>query len=228
VNGLVVEDGRIVAVDTAHGRLEADHVVIAAGAWTNTVLAELGQSLPIAPIAVSRIVTEPLGMPGDLPLLFLKALDSGLKKSMWLREEDGRLMFGANYGTPSRLTFIEDGVPERFDGIDVEGVLDVRRAAATLTAAIPALAEYKSFRVKHGAPCYTVDGRAIVGALPGVENLYVMAGCNEQGVTHGPGFGRVIAETITTGSSGFVDAEVWSPRRFDGEPRSPREVAAAL
>ncbi|MBN9621452.1 MAG: FAD-binding oxidoreductase, partial [Actinobacteria bacterium] len=197
-------------------------------AWTNAVLAELGQSLPIAPIAVSRIVTEPLRMPGDLPLLFVKALDSGLKKSIWVREEDGRLMFGANYDTPSRLTFIEDGVPERFDQVDLDGVLEVKRAAETLTTAIPALVEYKSFRIKHGAPCYTVDGRAIVGALPGVGNLYVMAGCNEQGVTHGPGFGRVIAETIAAGGSDFVDAAVWSPGRFEGEPQSPREVAAAL
>ncbi|MBN9622883.1 MAG: FAD-binding oxidoreductase, partial [Actinobacteria bacterium] len=46
VRGLVVEDGRIAGVDTAHGRIEADRVVIAAGAWTNAVLAELGQSLP--------------------------------------------------------------------------------------------------------------------------------------------------------------------------------------
>jgi sarcosine oxidase, subunit beta len=228
VSGLVVEDGRVVAVDSAAGRIEADRVVLAAGAWTNTLLADLGRGLPIAPIAVSRIVTEPLGLPGDLPLLFVKALDSGLKKSIWLREEDGRLMFGANYETPSRLTFVEDGVPERFDGVDLDGVLEVKRAAGTLTATIPALAEYETFRVKHGAPCYTEDGRAVVGALPGVENLYVMAGDNEQGVTHGPGFGRVIAETIVAGGSDLVDAEVWSPGRFESEPRSPREVAAAL
>jgi sarcosine oxidase, subunit beta len=228
VERILVEAGRVRGVRTAHGTVEAAVVVVAAGAWTNAVLAPLGVSLPYAPLVVSRIVTEPLRLPDTLPLLFLKAGASGLPKSLWLREEEGRLMYGTNYDAPVRDVLLDGPVPDRFDQLDVEGVLDVQRDAAKLANAIPALGAYRNFRVKHGAPCYTTDGRAIVGPVPGIEGLHVIAGCNEQGVTHGPGFGRVLADVITTGASELADIDVWSPARFDGAPATAREVAARL
>jgi glycine/D-amino acid oxidase-like deaminating enzyme len=225
---LVVRGDRVTGVETAHGALDADVVVVAAGAWTNQVLAPLGVQLPYAPLVVSRIVTEPLGIPDTLPLLFLKADASGLPKSLWIREEEGGLMYGTNYDAPVRDSLLDGDLPERYDGFDLEGVLDVQRDAAKLTNAIPALGEYRNFRVRHGAPCYTTDGRALVGAVGDVEGLYVAAGCNEQGVTHGPGFGKVLADTIATGASELADIGVWNPLRFGDEPKSAREVAAAL
>src|SRR5262249_48622761 len=155
----------------------------------------------MAPLAVSRIVTEPLDVPADLPLLFLRSQASGLPRAVWIREENGRLMFGTNYETTARYAFVEGSIPERFDELELDGVLDGRRGAGTLADAMPLLAKYRSFRVKHGVPCYTTDGRAIVGEVPGIAGLYVVAGCNEQGVTHGPGFGRVLADEITRGGS---------------------------
>ena len=220
--------GRVNAVRTARGGFEADVVVLAAGAWTNALLEPLGAFVAQAPVGLSRIVTGPLGIPADLPLLLLKALDSGLGRAIWIREENGGLLFGANYEAPSRLEYVADGVPERFDQTALDGVLEVRRAVATLTDAIPALGQFDGFRVGHGAPCYTTDGRAIVGPLPGIENLHVLAGCNELGVTYGPGFGRVLAERITAGGSELADAGVWSPERFGPGLDSERAVAEAL
>jgi glycine/D-amino acid oxidase-like deaminating enzyme len=228
VTDIRLEDGRVTGVETPHGRIAADVVVVAAGAWTNRVLEPLGVFLPYAPLAVSRIVTEPLDVPGDLPLLFLKANASGLPKSLWVREEEGRLMFGTNYEAPVRYAFIDTAIPDRFDQLDLEGVLDVQQGAAKLTDAIPALGRYRNFAVKHGVPCYTTDGRAIVGEIDGFSGLHVIAGCNEQGVTHGPGFGRVLADHITRGESDLADIGVWRPDRFDAALRSAQDVVARL
>ncbi|MEO3861094.1 FAD-binding oxidoreductase [Acrocarpospora sp. B8E8] len=225
---ILEEGGRITGVVTPHGRIDADIVVLAAGAWTNHLLEPLGQFLQVAPLVVSRIVTEPLDLPGDLPLLFIRGHASGLPKSVWAREEDGRLLFGTVYETPARYSFADGEVPDRLDQVDLDGVLEVQRGARVLADAIPAFARYRNFRVKHGAPGFTPDGRAIVGELPGVRNLYVVAGCNEQGVTHGPGFGRVVAEQITAGKSDLADISVWRPDRFKNKLTSAREVVAAL
>lgn len=228
VRRILVEDGRAVGVETAHGPIACETVVLAAGAWTNALLAELGVFLPMVPLAVSRIVTEPLGAPDEMPLLFIRSAASGFTKSMWVRSENGALMFGTNYETPAAYAFVDREVPERFDGLDLDGVLDVQRGAAEMTNVLPALGSYRNYTVKHGVPCYTPDGRSFVGAVPGIENLHVVAGCNEAGVTHGPGFGRVLADQITRGASDLADIATWRLDRFDAPPRSAREVLALL
>ncbi|MGP6170077.1 NAD(P)/FAD-dependent oxidoreductase [Microbacterium sp. A204] len=225
---LVVKGGRIAGVRTSDEVIEADVVVVAAGAWTNRLLEPIGESLPIAPLVVSRIVTEPLGVPSDLPLLFIRAQATGLPRSYWLREEDGRLMFGTVYPTAARYSFVDQPMPDRLDQVDLDGVLEVRRGAEALAEAIPAVAAYRNMRLKHGTPGHTPDGRALVGALPGNENLYVLAGCNEQGVTNGPGFGRVIADLVMTGSTELADASVWNPARFGDAPRTARDVVTDM
>lgn len=211
---IVESEGRAVGVETAAGRIDADVVIVAAGAWTNELLERTGYTLPLVPHVVSRIVTEPLDVPADLPLLFIRGEASGLPKSVWIREENGRMMFGTDYETPARDTFETGPVPTRFDDVELDGVLEVQRGVQVFTDAVPAFGAYRNYRVKHGAPAYTPDGRAAVGALDGVEGLYVVAGCNQQGVTHGPGFGRIIADQVVSGTTDLADATVWNPNRF--------------
>jgi len=47
VERIVVEDGRVVAIESKEGRVDCEQVVLAAGPWTRRVLAELGIELPI-------------------------------------------------------------------------------------------------------------------------------------------------------------------------------------
>jgi glycine/D-amino acid oxidase-like deaminating enzyme len=50
--------------------------------------------------------------------------------------------------------------------------------------------------------------------VPGVNGLYLLAGDNEAGVTHGPGLGRLLAEVILTGGSQWLDPAPYRPDRF--------------
>jgi len=79
------------------------------------------------------------------------------------------------------------------------------RLARDLAAVIPALQHAKVKERASGLPTWTPDGRHILGPAPSIEGYYVLAGCNESGVTHGPGLARLAAELIATGGT---DADI--------------------
>lgn len=221
VTGLRTSSDRIVGVETDRGPIATGTVVIAAGAWTNGLLAELGAFLPMAPLAAARIVTEPLGVPPRMPTLMVPEASFA-----WLREERGGLLLGCSFESRPRYDFVETGPPERFDQLPIDGILETQRCAARLANLIPVLAGRGTVTAAQGAPCYTPDLRALVGAVPGVEGLYAVTGCNEAGLTHGPGYGRLLAELITAGRS--ERAGPFAVGRFGASYASAGEVVQGI
>jgi len=75
----------------------------------------------------------------------------------------------------------------------------------------------------------TPDRTFLAGPVPGADGLYVIAGDNEMGVTHGPGLGRLMAEVIDAGGSDWVDASRYRLDRFEpGAFPDEKAVAAAM
>jgi sarcosine oxidase, subunit beta len=215
---LIVYRGRVAGVQTPSGPVAADAVVLAAGAWSNMLLRAHGCWLPYAPLGALRITTEPLGLPSTIPMLQVPELGA------WLREEGGSLVWGAGYEGRHRDAFLDDDPPERMEQLPMDGLWETQRKGAAITPAIPCLARYRGFSYAQGAPCHTPDLLPLVGAVAGVEGLFVLAGDNEAGVTHAPGFGRALAEMID-GAEPFVDLERYRPDRFQGAYCTTREVA---
>lgn len=52
--------GRTVGVETSRGRIDAGSVVLAAGVWTRALASQLGLDLPIRPMRLQVVATEPL------------------------------------------------------------------------------------------------------------------------------------------------------------------------
>jgi sarcosine oxidase subunit beta len=228
VTRLTVEDGRVRGVETPSGRVESDTVIVVAGAWTNELLRPLGIYLPFVPLLTSRIITEPLDVPVDMPVTFLVGV-SPTMPLLWLRSHEGALLWGGVYLDAPREALVDSTeLPERFDEIPIDGVQQCVRIAEQVSAYVPALARYRSMKLKHGAPCYTPDHRALVGAVPGVDGLWVLAGDNEAGLTHGPGFAKALADHIVRGDSELADLAAWRVDRFDGRYRTDEEVADAV
>jgi len=69
VDRLVVDDDRVVGVDTEEGRITADAVVIAAGAWSSALLAREGVDIPIGGERLQMLSTAPQAV-GIEPLVF--------------------------------------------------------------------------------------------------------------------------------------------------------------
>ncbi|WP_369806046.1 NAD(P)/FAD-dependent oxidoreductase [Amycolatopsis sp. M39] len=227
VTGVRADGGRVTGVDTPTGPVECDSVVVAAGAWNAELLRPHGYFLPAVPQITSRIITEPIGLPETLPVLMLMGTlpdEPGGGTVLWVRWHDGGLLWGGMYTTYPRNVLVDRPVPGRLDELPTDGVLENQRVARAARY-LPALSRRASIRVKHGAPCYTPDDMALLGAVPGFDGLYVMGGDNELGVTHGPGFGRALAEHIALGRTELVaDLEPWRPDRFAGRFSTQSEV----
>jgi sarcosine oxidase subunit beta len=61
------------------------------------------------------------------------------------------------------------------------------------------------------------DGRAILGAAPGVPNLYFANGSSGHGVMHAPALGTLLAEIIVDGRATSLDISALQPGRFSDE-----------
>lgn len=214
---------RVVGVETSHGPISATSVVLAAGAWTNELLETLGVWLPMVPLVATRIVTEPVGVPSTMPTLMLQEYSF-----LWLREEDGGLLWGCAYDCAPRYEYARRSPSDRLDQLAHDGIEQTLRIGVQAARTIPALGRFRSYCTGQGAPTYTADTRALVGRVGNFENLFVVSGCNEAGITHGPGYGRLVAELVVGASECIVDPDEFSPARFGKRYSSPIQVAEAV
>jgi glycine/D-amino acid oxidase-like deaminating enzyme len=205
----VSDDGAAVRVETGRGSFEADRLIVAAGRWTNEVLAPLGARLPLLRLLATRIVTDDLGLPPTVPTIQCREIP------IWIREKAGGLTWGTTDGYRPMYRFeaegysAPEGQPRRGDM--VEALL--ARQALDLERIFPPLARSTVQSWSQGCPCYTPDGNLIIGPLDGHPRIIVAGGDNETGVTHGPGIGRLASE-MALGRPTFVDPSPFRPGRF--------------
>lgn len=228
---LLTEATSVTGVRAADGRrFRAGRTVLAAGAWTNELLAGIDVYLPAVPQITSRIVTEPRGVSDEAPLLFVIGAvpgEPGGGTPLWIRPQEGGLLWGGMYVCEPRNALV--GVrplPTRLDELSMDGVEENFRVGE-IASFLPLLSERGSYRVRHGAPCYTPDEVSMVGHVRGHEGLMVVAGCNETGVTHGPAFGQFIADLVS-GRPTELDAEALEPTRFGREFSGDHDALVAV
>lgn len=214
--------GSGVLIETDKGKLEADGVVIAAGAWNNELLKELGWQLPLLRVLATRIVTDSRGLPSTIPTVQCREL------RLWLRETFGAIMWGTggHYHPYHKLgdDWISPGQPVKADLMQAMADGDLAR----LQEVFPPLRGSTIANWAQGVPCYTPDRGLLVGRVPGTTNVVAVGGDNESGVSHGPGLGRVSAELILD-ETPFVNPHRFRLDRFErGSFATEAEIEAAM
>jgi FAD-dependent oxidoreductase domain-containing protein 1 len=194
-----VEGSRVRAVLDATGqRHAADRVLIAAGAWSAPLAAQLGVALPVS--AQKRDVFV-LDSPATLPGCPLIIDPSGV----WMRPEGKAFLAGA----PPRH---DDADDTPLDAIDLEQ-FDAQ-LWPTLAARIPA---FEALRVRSAWAGYyemnRFDRNGLVGALPGWDNAFTACGFSGHGMQHALAVGRGLASFITRGDWGAINLQALSPER---------------
>lgn len=194
--------GRVQAVRCADGqRVVAERaVLLAAGAWSAPLAAQLGVALPVsgkkrdvfvldctaAPLAGCPLVIDPSGF--------------------WFRPE-GR---GFIAGAPPRGDDA-DGLPlHQIDHAQFDEQL-----WPLMAARVPA---FEALRVRSAWAGYyemnAFDHNGLAGALPGWHNVFSACGFSGHGMQHAPAVGSAMAALMAGGRSDAPALEVLSPHRL--------------
>lgn len=180
------------AVHTPGGQIGADVVVVAPGAWVNSILQPLGYQLAVEPQRgqIAHLLlqgSDTAGWPSVLPLAshYIVAFDAGL------------IVVGATRETGS-------GFDAR---ITAAGVLEVLNNALSVA---PGLGSASLLETRVGLrPLATRQG-PFLGPVTGLPNLYVATGFGPAGLTMAPVAGAALAQLILT-NSGDVDLSPFAP-----------------
>lgn len=170
VTGLDLAAGRLRAVRTSAGEIEADTLVVACGVDTPRVAALAGVRVPLKespgvlvhvppqPRLVQRVIMAPVGNIKQKP--------------------DGRIVAGSDFGEGGGDLSREAGL----------------RLLKTMSAVLPELGSVGVEKMTQGFRPLPADGFPIVGFAPGRTDLYLTV--MHSGVTLGPLVGRLAATEI--------------------------------
>lgn len=207
VQRVVVEDARVVGVETNRGTVACRTVVNAAGAHAYHIANSVGIRLPIVPVRHEYFITVPAdGMRPDLPVVRIP------DATLYLRAEVNALLVGgwepASLScSPSEFPLDETAPPIEPDWKALDGF------SRQLAPHIPQVRELGIRSVQKGWPTFTPDGRFIVGPSRQVQGFVMAGGCNAHGVSGSAGIGRHVVESMfETEPSAYVKS--LSPDRF--------------
>jgi sarcosine oxidase, subunit beta len=203
------KNGKVTAVQTNKGKIEADKIVLCTGAWAKKLAASCGVDLPVEPLRRQIVWAKTSEkLPENLPMVidigsgfhfrpavdFVNPSENGDGKSVLFAYPEREESFGL------KTDFDETFIPK---------VIERAKHRAKF------LAEAEIIREKCRAGLYEIspDHHAILGDCD-IEGLYFACGFSGHGVMHSPATGRALSEIILDGESKFLDVSCLSLSRF--------------
>ncbi len=194
VTGLLQAGGRLSGVATPRGDLPADSVVDAAGGWARAVAASAGIRLPLVPVRHQLFITEPIAS-----VEALQPVVRFLEASVYIRPERGGLLVGGYEDVPQVVDPAERGPGFQIANLELDlGVL--RRLVDEVVEHVPVLKDAPVAVHRGGLPTMTPDGHPLLGAVPGLDGLFVASGCCVGGLSLSPAAGRALTDLILDGA----------------------------
>jgi sarcosine oxidase, subunit beta len=204
--GVEASDGRVRAVATSRGRVEATTVVNAAGGWSADISRRAGLTSPNVATRHEILATEPL-KPFLDPMVVRPS--DGLYFSQTMR---GEIVGGVTVANP---TGTASGMPS-----SPAFLTSMSRALVRL---LPRLASVGVLRAWSGFYDDTPDGRPVIGEDPRLKGFVHANGFGGHGFMLAPSATRRVARAVL-GEASDLDPAEFSPARFlDGAPAPTAE-----
>lgn len=205
VIGAVVARGRVRAVETTHGRIDADAVVNCAGPWAGETAALFGTTLDIRPRRGTILVTTVMPQ-----RIFHKVYDADYVGAVG--SADAALQTSTVIeSTPSGTVLI--GSSRERVGFSGDGLLaPLAEVAAKSTRVFPFLRDSMLLRTYFGFRPYAPDHLPAIGADSRIGGLFHAAGHEGAGIGLAPTTGTLIAHAIL-GTPAPLDPTPFLPSR---------------
>ncbi|MDE0189280.1 MAG: FAD-dependent oxidoreductase [bacterium] len=191
VRGFRIEGDRVSAVETNGGRVGASLVVIAAGAWSRSLVRALGFDTPLDTERGYGVRIPDPGMSFDGPLIYMDRHVAITPLPGWLllagTDELAGLGAPPNY---ARADALVRAARELFPDLNDEGA-----------------EKWMSFRPSHP------DSLPVIGRSPRQTNVYLAYGHGHLGFTMGAITGELIGQLVDAEDT-TVDLEPFRPTRF--------------
>lgn len=187
--------------ERASSVIDAEAVLVAAGAWSAEILAPHGVRVPLKPVALGMNVTERCK-----PVVRHLVQHVGRRLSV-KQVEAGNVLIGG--GWPAALR------EESSLGTDPEVRLleaSMIGNAAIATHVVPALARVNLIRSWSGIASISPDHLPVLGPIAAMPGVFIAAG--ESSFTLGPTYARLVSELICSGRSS-IPLHLYRPDRFE-------------
>lgn len=184
VTGFVMDGEQVVGVNTHQGKVYAEKVVLAAGAWSAQLLTQLGLALPVEPVKGQMILYR-CG-PDFLPAMVLA------KGRYAIPRRDGHVLIGS--------TLEHAG----FDKTSTAEALDSLKASAV--DLLPALGNADVIKHWAGLRPGSPDGIPFVGEVAGFPGLWLNCGHYRNGLVLAPASCRLLVD-LMHGRAPIVDPQ---------------------
>ena len=189
---LIVEGGRLTGVKTSREDVFAEHVVLAAGVWTDTLALTAGLNLPIRTRGPQILISSPAA-PGTL----LPVLGSAGRRLSLKQLPTGEFMLGGGWpGIASEDRRSYTMLDESIAGGWAAGV-----------GIVPAVGEQTIIRKWCGLEAETFDHIPLIGPISGLPGLTLAVGFSGHGFAIAPAVGQCVADQL----AGRPTAELAGP-----------------
>jgi glycine oxidase len=172
--GFEARGDRVYSVQTTEGPIACGAVVVAAGAWSGSLLDGLGVHAPTPPFKGEIVLLR-----GDRPLL-RRIVEHG--RHYLVPRDDGRVLVGA---TEEEVGFDTRSTPA--------GVRELLDEALRIC---PPLGAAEVERTWAGLRPGSLDTRPYLGALPGFANVFAATGHKRAGLQLAPATAEVVADLV--------------------------------
>ena len=187
--------GKATGVHTPHGTIQADHVVLAAGALSHTLAKSIRLNLPLVAGRGYSITLNPT--PWYFPMsVILEDAHVAISPMDVNKLRLGGTMEITNPGRKPRLKRIQ-------------GILDgVHRFFPDIHIPLP-----PPDQLWHGYRPLSIDGLPYIGKAPHISNLTIATGHAMLGISMGPATGKLVSQ-IVSNTPTSIDTTPFSPSRI--------------
>jgi glycine/D-amino acid oxidase-like deaminating enzyme len=180
--------------------VDAELVLIAAGAWSRELVAAHGIELPLEPVALGMNVTERCA-----PVVHHLVQHVGRRLSL-KQVAAGNVLIGG--GWPADMASLSPLGPDPRVRLRESSIIG---NVAVALEVVPELAALSLIRSWTGIACVSPDHLPVLGPVSGLPGVFIAAGGSS--FTLGPTYARLVSELMATGQTS-MPLQLYRPDRF--------------